>query len=87
MKTTLFGERECVEALKACSEELGCSPRLKEYASWSVEHPERPKAETIRYYLGGWNPALKAAGLPPNRDSVASRVGDAAVGARVAMSG
>ena len=48
MRTSLFGERECLQALKSCSEELGRSPKLTEYVSRSAEHPEQPKAETIR---------------------------------------
>ncbi len=31
------------------------------------EHPEHPKAETIRYHFGGWNAALTAAGLALNK--------------------
>lgn len=64
-----FGERECLRALKRCSEELGASPTLVGYVSWSAEHPEEPKAATIRYHLGGWNAALRAAGLALNKRS------------------
>ena len=51
-RTSRFGKHECVLALRSCSEELGRSPTLESYASWSAKHPEQPKAETIRYHLG-----------------------------------
>lgn len=62
-----FGPRECLRALRSCAEELGRSPTLARYESWSARRPEHPKAATIRYHLGGWNAALRAAGLTLNR--------------------
>ena len=64
-----FGERECLRALRRCAKELGGSPTLVGYVSWSAEHPYEPKAATIRYHLGGWNAALRAEGLALNKRS------------------
>ena len=66
-RSSRFDERDCVCALRACAEELGRSPTLVGYASWAAGHPDRPKAPTIRYQLGGWNAALRAAGLALNK--------------------
>ena len=62
-----FGQADCVRALKRCSQELGTSPTYVSYAEWAREHPEHPKAETMRYHFGGWNAALTAAGLALNK--------------------
>ena len=62
-----FGQADCVRALERCSQELGTSPTYVGYAAWARKHPEHPKAETIRYHFGGWNAALRAAGLALNK--------------------
>jgi hypothetical protein len=61
-----YTDEEILEELRACSERLGKSPTMKEFA----DDPEtRVHPQTVIEHFGSWNKAKRQAGLVPRRNA------------------
>ena len=59
-----YSDEEILEELRACSERLGSSPTMKEFA----DDPEtKVHPQTVIEHFGSWNKAKRLAGLVPRR--------------------
>jgi hypothetical protein len=59
-----YSDDEIVEELRACSERLGRSPTMREFAA---DADTRVHPQTVIEHFGSWNAAKRRAGLMPRR--------------------
>lgn len=61
---TIFDEALCLDAVRHVGREVGGTPTAADYEEWArASSGGLPSLATVRNYCGGWNEALKNAGL------------------------
>jgi hypothetical protein len=58
-----FTAASCAAAVAACAKRLRKTPTALDYQAYAADRPSRPSLSTVRKVCGGWEEALRQAGI------------------------